>query len=302
MLKSANPFWGRPEQKVLALIWTHLLGLLGLCFLEVFHEVDSPEILSQLWVANVLIGHVEVTLVTPIFTPGVSHNEDLLKVIEANGSHCMTTTNLVPWLGHEHLASFHHLLITEAGQDGEAKDKGIAVLDARLHLTQILCNTCIALHFALLTQLIALLLRLSLEEGGTIVILPHALRAHTQLFHDFDSISNHGSSILVHAALNIPLVVVDEEPAGSEVFELRVALNTHLVKGEVEGCCQGICRTAAQMTLIEDWEATVLRPQVHMFFVSLLLFLDMAGGCNRLEGHVEIAVIRKIRNPSELLH
>eukprot|EP00438_Fugacium_kawagutii_P014354 Skav227966 [mRNA] locus=scaffold5474:29898:30650:- [translate_table: standard] len=214
----------------------------------------------------------------------------------------MTTANLVPWLGHEHLASFHHLLITKAGQDCEAKHKGIAVLDALLHLIQILCNTCVALHFALLTQLIALLLRLSLEEGGAIIILPHALWAHAQLLHDFDSISNHGSGIPVHAALHIPLIVVDVQPAWSEVFELRVALNSHLVKGEVEGCCQGICRTAAQMTLIEDREATVLRPQVHMFFVSLLLLLDVTWSCNRLEGHVEVAMVRKIRNPSELFH
>ena len=44
-----------------------------------------------------------------------------------------------------------------------------------------------------------------------------------------------------------------------------------LVQGEVIGSCQGICRTAAQVALVEDGEATVLRTQIHYLLGSLAL-------------------------------
>ena len=252
--------------------------------------------------ANVLVRHVEIALVTPVLAPRISHNEALLEIIKAHSSHCMAATNLVTWLGHQHLSCLHHLLITKAGQDSETKHERVTIPDAMLHLIQILCNMGIALHFALLSQFVALLLRLCLEEGGTVIIFPHTLRAHTHLLHDFDSISQASSGIFTHAAFYIPLVVVDEQSAGREVFEVWMVLNRHLVKGEMEGCCQGICRTAAQMSLIEDGEAAILRSQVHNFLVSLTLLLHVAWSSNTLEVHVEITVIWEIRNPSKLLY
>ena len=44
-----------------------------------------------------------------------------------------------------------------------------------------------------------------------------------------------------------------------------------LVQGEVIGSCQGICRTTAQVALVEDGEATVLRTQIHDLLGSLAL-------------------------------
>ena len=44
-----------------------------------------------------------------------------------------------------------------------------------------------------------------------------------------------------------------------------------LVQGEVISSCQGICRTAAQVALVEDGEATVLRTQIHYLLGSLAL-------------------------------
>ena len=52
-----------------------------------------------------------------------------------------------------------------------------------------------------------------------------------------------------------------------------------LVQGEVIGSCQGICRTAAQVALVENGEATVLRTQVHDLLGSLALpgFQQISG-------------------------
>ena len=46
-------------------------------------------------------------------------------------------------------------------------------------------------------------------------------------------------------------------------------LHVLLVHREVVGRGQGVRRAAAQMSLVEDGEATVQRPQVHMFLGNL---------------------------------
>ena len=42
----------------------------------------------------------------------------------------------------------------------------------------------------------------------------------------------------------------------SSSFGLLVVLHLHLVEGEVKGGCEGVCRTASKMPLVEDSEAT----------------------------------------------
>ena len=101
-----------------------------------------------------------------------------------------------------------------------------------------------------------------------VVILPNALRAHTYLGHRLDAVPDHRPSILVHAALHKAFVVVDEQPAWGEVGEVLVVLHRHLVEGEVEGCCQSVRCAAAEMSLIEDGEATVHWPQVNDLLLS----------------------------------
>ena len=122
------------------------------------------------------------------------------------------------------------------------------ILDAKLHLLQILLDMGIGLDFALLGQVIAALVWLLLEEILAIVILPHGLGANAHLCHDFDTITQHGPGILVNTALHSPLVVVDEEPAGSEILEASMLLHIHLVEREVERSCQGVGSAASQMS------------------------------------------------------
>ena len=63
-------------------------------------------------------------------------------------------------------------------------------------------------------------------------------------------------------------------------------LHVLLVHREVVRRRQGVRRAAAQMPLIEDWEATVQRPQVHMF-----LGMDMER-IDRTESQTEYVTYR----------
>ena len=74
-------------------------------------------------------------------------------------------------------------------------------------------------------------------------ILPGGLGAHTQLLHTFDTITQHGTSITIHTAFHVPLIVVDEQTAWSEILETGLIFHILLVQGEMIGCCQGVCRT-----------------------------------------------------------
>ena len=154
-----------------------------------------PPLLCQLRMANVLIGHVEVALVTPTFSPGVPQqastlemsvlgryqapsllltysrkwpvrpwktrelpwasigrpwaelehalrqaprpdNENLLHVVIAHSGHSVPAAHLVVFLWHHHGPILGRL--GETGEHRKAEDKGVAVLDAELHLLQVL--------------------------------------------------------------------------------------------------------------------------------------------------------------------
>ena len=106
--------------------------LLGCSLFERFNPIDGPEIMCQLLLLDVGIRHVEVALVSPIVTPGISHNEYLLGIIIANSSDCMPSPNLITLLWHHHHACLRGF--GKACQDSEAKNKRISMIDASLHL------------------------------------------------------------------------------------------------------------------------------------------------------------------------
>ena len=62
------------------------------------------------------------------------HNENLLEVVVAHGRDRVAAPDLVARLRHDHVARLGHVP-AEGGQDGEAEDEGIAVLDAVLQPT-----------------------------------------------------------------------------------------------------------------------------------------------------------------------
>ena len=160
----------------------------------------------------------------------------------------------------------------------------------------------IALDLAFGCKFIGFLVWLLLEEVVLVIIFPSGFGAHTQLLHAFDAITQHGASIAIHTALHVPLIVVDEEAAWSEILKVCVVLHILLVQGEVVGCCQGICRTAAQVTLIENWEATIQGPQIYHFLPTLALLMNLLGSLfGGGESHEQVTVIWDIRNPSHLL-
>ena len=195
-------------------------------------------------------------------TPRVPDDEALLEVVVAHGAHGMATQLLISRLGHHHLAGPGNLRCLEACQDGKAEYEWVAVLDAHLELAEVLRHPRVAHDPALLRQLVRLVVRLLLEEIVLVIVLPNTLRAHTYLGHHLDTVTEHSASILVHAALHQALVVVDEEAAWGEVRKVLVVLHRHLVQGEVEGRRQSVCCAAAQVSLVKDGEATVLRAKV----------------------------------------
>ena len=268
--------------------------------LEALDPVDGPEVGGKGGMAHVLIGHVEVALVAPRFTPRVADNEALLEVVVAHGTDGMAAQLLVGRLGHHHLAGPGNFRRLEARKDSKAEDEGVAVLQACLELAQVLGNARVAHDPAFLRQLVGLVIRLLLEEVMLVIILPHTLRAHAYFGHRLDAVPDHGPSVLVHAALHKAFVVVDEQPAWGEVGEILVVLHRHLVEGEVEGCCQSVRCAAAEMPLIEDGEATVHWSQVNELFRSLDLLLDVAWRFDLVEGHSEVAVVRHVWSPAEL--
>mmetsp|Transcript_44458 Transcript_44458/g.105841 ORF Transcript_44458/g.105841 Transcript_44458/m.105841 type:complete len:299 (+) Transcript_44458:279-1175(+) len=250
--------------------------------------------------AHVLIGHVEVALVAPRFSPGVADDEALLEVVVADSAHGMATPCAVAGLGHHHLARPGHIT-REAGQDSKAKDEGITMLDAGLHLVQILGHVSVGLHLALLGHIVAVLVRLLLEEVFRVIVVPQLLRANTQLLHDLDAVAEHGPRVAVHGVLHVALVVVDEEPGRCEVLEVCVILHSLLVKSEVEGSRQCVRSAAAQVPLIEDFEATVERPQIANLLLAFDLLLDLLGGFLAGKGHVEVAMVRNVTDPAHSL-
>ena len=106
---------------------------------------------------------------------------------------------------------------------------------------------------------------------------------------------------MLSASPSPPLIVIDEQSAWGEILEIRMVLHILLVEGEVISSCQGIGRTATQVALVKDWEATILGTQVHHLFRSLLFLADLFGClfCDR-KGHVQVTMIWDIRNPTHL--
>ena len=221
---------------------------------------------------------LKLTMDKPPLAPGVADDEALLEVVVAHGAHGMATQLLVSGLRHHHVAGPSNLHGLEARQNCKAEHEGVAVLQARLELAQVLGNAGVANDLAFLGQLVRLLIRLLLEEAVLVIILPHAFRAHTDLGHHLDAVADHGTSILVHAALHQALVVVDEQAARCEVRKVLVVLHRHLVQGEVEGGRQSVGCAAAQVSLVEDGEATVLRAKVNDLLCS---WADEASDGNR---------------------
>mmetsp|Transcript_42124 Transcript_42124/g.136341 ORF Transcript_42124/g.136341 Transcript_42124/m.136341 type:complete len:346 (-) Transcript_42124:67-1104(-) len=219
-------------------------------------EPARPEILRQERVGDILVRHVEVALVAPGLAPRVANDEPLLVVVVADGHHRVAAELGLEPSRHPHDACVLHLLRHEGLVHRKAKHKGKVFPDAQLHVVQGL------IHLGVLRAPVQHALLVGLLGRGCrelrLVVGPSGLGADALLLQDLHAIADHGPRILVHGALHVALVVVDEEAAGNEVLQPFLDLV------EVEGGPDGVGGAAAEVALVVEREALlgaeVLRP------------------------------------------
>mmetsp|Transcript_974 Transcript_974/g.2467 ORF Transcript_974/g.2467 Transcript_974/m.2467 type:complete len:240 (-) Transcript_974:296-1015(-) len=193
---------------------------------------DAPEVLRELLVAHVLVGHEEIPLATPRGSPRVADDEALRVVVVADAHDCVAAHDVVRRLGHGHLARRSHLLRHEGAADDEAEDKGEAVVEATLEVLQGLRDAGVLLD--------AILQRLGVAPRGRPLcklirdVRPHRLRAHAELGADYATVAHGGAGVLVDGVLASALVVVDEEPGALPIRDLLLDL------AEVDGGRDGV--------------------------------------------------------------
>ena len=84
---------------------------------------DGPKVVGKISVAEVFVGHGEITLHTPIGSPGIPDNKSLFGMIVPHGENGMSAEYLLAALGHIHNPGPGDLLGIKALVDGKAKDK-----------------------------------------------------------------------------------------------------------------------------------------------------------------------------------
>ena len=100
-------------------------SFLGPRILDSLDEIDAPEVMRQVGVRDVLVGHVEIALVAPAFAPGVADDENLLEVVEAHGRNSVAAPDLVAGLRHHHDARLPRLLAGEAGEHRKTEPEDV---------------------------------------------------------------------------------------------------------------------------------------------------------------------------------
>src|SRR6185437_15932285 len=87
------------------------------------HQPDSPEIVRQVWLKQVLIGKREIALHSPIRAPGITDNERLFRVVISNGANGMASDNLLTRLRHGGLTRVRYRRALKAVIHRETKNK-----------------------------------------------------------------------------------------------------------------------------------------------------------------------------------
>mmetsp|Transcript_31104 Transcript_31104/g.103624 ORF Transcript_31104/g.103624 Transcript_31104/m.103624 type:complete len:212 (-) Transcript_31104:433-1068(-) len=155
------------------------------------HEADGPGVPRAVLVADEVVGHVEVALVSPVRTPRVAHDEPLLLVVVAHGQDGMSTLALLPFLGHGHDASGAHRRGEEGLEDRKAEGEGETLGDASLHVLQSLRHASVLLTLVVQRELVVILRRFLREHVD--VVGPQGLQADAQLLRGLDAVADRGA-------------------------------------------------------------------------------------------------------------
>eukprot|EP00429_Kryptoperidinium_foliaceum_P087686 CAMPEP_0176198324 /NCGR_PEP_ID=MMETSP0121_2-20121125/7995_1 /TAXON_ID=160619 /ORGANISM="Kryptoperidinium foliaceum, Strain CCMP 1326" /LENGTH=342 /DNA_ID=CAMNT_0017537173 /DNA_START=305 /DNA_END=1331 /DNA_ORIENTATION=+ len=213
---------------------------------------DGPEVLREIGVEDVGIGHVEMASVSPMGAPGIPDDEDLALVVVAARLHGMAAHGGVAAAPrHGHLAGQHGPAALEGAVHHEAEDDGVAAGDAGLHVLEGLVHAGVLQDLVLLGLYVGLLVRAVPEAA--LVVRPHALGADAVLHHALDAVADVGAGILAHAAFHVALAPVDEQPRRHPGLE---ALPELLV---LEGGGERVRGATAEAPLVVDVKACCLR-------------------------------------------
>ena len=117
------------------------------------HKFYFPEIGTILAVGDELIGHVEVTILTPVIPPAVRYDNLLLSVIIANSCDCMGTYTYLLFRWHFHYTKCCSIIWIKTREDLKSKDKRETCFQAGTQLVYILENTLILAYYVTLLEL-----------------------------------------------------------------------------------------------------------------------------------------------------
>jgi hypothetical protein len=97
---------------------------------------DRPEVIGEVSVGNVCIGHGEISLHPPPCAPRIPHDEPLLRVIVPHGNDSMAADDPFVWFRHVHHAALRHLLGLKGLVHRKTEHKGKSLRQAGAHLVE----------------------------------------------------------------------------------------------------------------------------------------------------------------------
>ncbi len=202
---------------------------------------NRPEIVGEVPIAEVIIRHGKVTLLTPIGAPRVTNQKALPGVVVTHTDYGVATQNLFALSWQIKNTRFRHRRRFERSINSETEDKRETLGQTGSHLVG-RCNPMIGSNLVLLRRRVTRASRFFFERGD--VIRPLLFWTHALFRERLDSVSNKGATILIYCSFDCSLVVVDKQP--TEINKLLAILYLKKLK-----CAnQGIRGAAPEISLI----------------------------------------------------
>ena len=164
-------------------------------------------------VSKIRIGHGEISVHSPIRTPGIANQKALLAVVVSHRHHRVSADLLFDiGIRHRHDPRSSHLVGFEALVHGKTEHERIAFGQTSFHLPQVLRDPVIRDHLVLQRVDIRLVRRLLSHNIQIGAVRPLVLRANSLLHDRLDSIADASAAVLIHSAFPYAFVVVNEQP------------------------------------------------------------------------------------------
>ena len=220
------------------------------------HNPQRPKITRQLAIRKILIRHPEISPNTPSSAPRVPHQPRALTVIIPHNHNGMAPDRLLVRHRHRHHPRLGHLRALKALIHREPPDERVSLRQTALHDRLLLRDPVVRNRLVLQRVRVQLRWRLLARRrvgrpravrprrGG--VIGPLSLGADALLVDSGDAVADLRAAVGRRAALDLALVVVDEEARGHEVPQVL------LQQLELEGPRYGVGRAGADLPLVVD--------------------------------------------------